>query len=278
MFGKENKVKKAIQRIQSFEPISNGLFDTPYYVAYSGGKDSDCIRILCDLAGVKYELVHNHTTVDAPETVRYVRGIPGVKVNYPELSMWQLIVKKKMPPTRLVRYCCEYLKERGGRNRFVVTGVRWSESSRRLNSRASLEVQAVKRSERLMLNADNDESRMMLENCQMKGSRVLNPIVDWTDEDVWEFLDYYGCKSNPLYQEGFSRIGCVGCPMAGNSRWFEFQRYPVYQDNYIKAFQRMLEANHFTTAYTWETGQDVFSWWMGKATYSKQLEGQLVFA
>lgn len=121
------KEQQAIQYLRTFEPESE-----PYYLCYSGGKDSDCIRILAELAGVKYDLEHNLTTVDAPETVYYVlRSIPGVHINYPEMSMWQLIVKKKMPPTRLARYCCEELKERGGKGRMKVTGVRWAESASR---------------------------------------------------------------------------------------------------------------------------------------------------
>lgn len=44
----KNKEKRAIQWLRSFEPESE-----PYYLCYSGGKDSDCIRILASLAGVK---------------------------------------------------------------------------------------------------------------------------------------------------------------------------------------------------------------------------------
>ena len=120
------KEKRAIQYLQSFAPESE-----PYYACYSGGKDSDAIRILLGLANVKFDLVHNHTTVDTPETVRYVRSIPNIIIDYPEKSMWDLIVEKMFPPTRLVRYCCKRLKERGGQGRVKVTGVRWEESSAR---------------------------------------------------------------------------------------------------------------------------------------------------
>ena len=120
------KEKRAIQYLKAFEPK-----DEPYYLCYSGGKDSDCIRILASLAGVKRDIVNNHTTVDAPETVRYIRSIPNVKISYPEKTMWQLIVEKGLPPTRLMRYCCEELKERGGKGRMKITGVRWAESARR---------------------------------------------------------------------------------------------------------------------------------------------------
>ena len=104
--GAIDKEKQSIERIRTFDPISNGFQDEPYYVAYSGGKDSDVLRILFELSGVKYDLYHNHTTADAPETVRYVRSIPNIHINYPEISMWDLIVKKKIPPTRMIRYCC----------------------------------------------------------------------------------------------------------------------------------------------------------------------------
>lgn len=101
------KVQKSIKRLKAFEPA-----DEPYYLCYSGGKDSDYVRILADLAGVKHDIVHNLTTVDAPETVRYIKSIPDVKIEMPKYSMWQLIEKKKIPPTRLVRYCCSELKEK----------------------------------------------------------------------------------------------------------------------------------------------------------------------
>lgn len=273
--GQINKVEKAIQRIKAFEPISNGLFDTPYYVAYSGGKDSDAIRILCELAGIKYDLVHNHTTVDAPETVRYIRSIPNIQIDKPDTSMWNLIVEKRMPPTRIVRYCCDKLKERGGKNRFVLTGVRWAESARRKATRGGVEIQGQTIKPKLILNADNDDSRQMLENCQMKGKRVLNPIVDWTDADVWEFLNHYGCKSNPLYECGFTRVGCVGCPVAANNRYTEFLRWPKYKENYIRAFQRMIDKRIVDGLGTkWRTGEEVFTWWMEEKSLDRQIDGQ----
>ena len=108
--------KRAIECLKAFEPKTE-----PYYLCYSGGKDSDVIRILASLAGVKHDIVHNHTTVDAPETVRYVRNIPNVQIVYPEKTMWQLIVEKMMPPTRIVRYCCAELKARGGKGRLKTT-------------------------------------------------------------------------------------------------------------------------------------------------------------
>jgi len=260
--GRRDKVQMAIDRIKNFDPISNGFMDEPYFVAYSGGKDSDALRILFELAGVRYDLVYNHTTVDAPETVRYIRSIPGIQISYPDISMWALIVKKRMPPTRTVRYCCEYLKERGGQNRFVVTGVRWSESVKRTSRRGSVEI--VRSRQNIILNADNDTDRKQFETCITQSKRILNPIIDWTDAEVWEFLHHHSCRSNPLYACGYTRVGCIGCPMAGSKKQIrEFEKYPKYRAAYLRAFEKMLivRCEHGLPTAEWQTGEDVFDWW-----------------
>ena len=128
----KEKEQKAIDALQTFEPS-----DEPYYLCYSGGKDSDVIRILAQLAGVKHEIVHNLTTVDAPETIAYIKTIPNVIINKARYNdgtvktMWNLIPNKGMPPTRLMRYCCSELKEQGGKGRLKITGVRAAESRNR---------------------------------------------------------------------------------------------------------------------------------------------------
>lgn len=266
--------KIAIERLKAFEPQDG------YYLAYSGGKDSDCIKILAQLAGVNFEAVHNLTTVDAPETVNYIKGQSDVRIDYPHTSMWELIVKKKFPPTRLVRYCCQELKEKGGQGKVTITGVRWAESSQRKNNAGLIRIIGKPKGTQkiaeeleaeysitpkggLILNDDNDKSRRMVEQCYRTRKTIVNPIIDWSDEDVWEFLNYYGCKSNPLYCEGKKRIGCIGCPMQSiKLREGEFERYPIYKINYIKAFERMLKTYDKTT--NWQSGQDVFDWWMSK--------------
>lgn len=272
------KEKTAIERLKAFEPQSE-----PYYLCYSGGKDSDCIRILASLAGVRHDIVNNHTTVDAPETVRYIRSIPNIQIEYPEKTMWRLIVEKLMPPTRLVRYCCEVLKERGGKGRVKVTGVRWAESTNRSNNHGIVTVigkdktmarlaeeygadYAVSNKGGIIMNDDNDPNRRLVEHCYRTTSTMVNPIVDWSDSDVWEFMRHYGCESNPLYQCGYKRIGCIGCPMSTtNGMKKEFARYPKYKELYIRAFDRMIEERKRRgIETTWETGKDVMSWWLGE--------------
>lgn len=276
--------KIAIERFKSFEP------EDGYYLAYSGGKDSDVIKILAHLSGVKFEAVHNLTTVDAPETVYYVKSQPDVRIDYPQKSMWRLIVEKLMPPTRKARYCCEELKERGGQGRMKVTGVRWAESVRRAESGAIVKVIGkpktmqktaidmgveftVTKQNGLIMNDDNDINRRFVEYCYRTTTTMLNPIVDWTDNDVWQFLKHYGCESNPLYQCGFKRIGCIGCPMANKHRYTEFRLYPKYYQNYVRAFERMIEHRKergFETE--WQNGEEVMKWWLGEDVNQLTLE------
>lgn len=275
------KEKQAIELLKMFTPE-----DEPYYLCYSGGKDSDCIRILAQLAGVPHEIHHNVTSVDAPETMRYIKSVPDVSIDIPHdrngnrLTMWNLIEKKKMPPTRLVRYCCSDLKENGGKGYLKITGVRAAESRTRAENGGAVKiigkpVTVQKKAQELgaeysitqkggiVLNMDNDASRRLVEHCFRTTATMVNPILNWTDDEVWEFLHHYGCNSNPLYQCGFNRIGCIGCPMAGKQhRYSQFTRYPKYKNLYIRAFDRMLAARSESNT-TWRTGLDVFHWWMG---------------
>lgn len=271
------KEKRAIQYLRSFEPE-----EEPYYLCYSGGKDSDAIRILAQLAGVKHECKHNLTTVDAPETVRYVRETIGKEnIIYPKESMWQLIVRKRMPPTGIARYCCEVLKERGGEGRLKITGVRWDESRKRKENAGIVRVIGKEKTMQkklkddevnfrstpmggVVLSTDNAKERRFVEYCYRTTNTTINPIVDWTDKDVWEFLHHYGCESNPLYQCGNDRIGCIGCPLAGGKQMkAELARYPKYKEAYIRAFDRMLEKRKVDGLPTeWTDGEHVMRWWV----------------
>lgn len=191
-----------------------------------------------------------------------------------------------MPPTRLMRYCCEVLKERGGKGRLKITGVRWAESENRKESADVIKILGKPKTNQkiadnlnadyrvtkqggLILNHDNDSARRTVENCYRTSSTMVNPIVDWTDEDVWEFLKHYGCNSNPLYElTGCNRIGCIGCPVAGYKQMKkEFARYPIYKQNYIRAFDRMILArlkNGKSVDEQWKDGKSVMAWWLGE--------------
>ncbi len=283
----------AVTRLWAASEMSLSAYGQPLIVTTSGGKDSSVCVELALRAGIPFEVMHNHTTADAPETVRFVRSEfrrleeKGVKciLNLPtykgkRTSMWSLISQKLMPPTRLVRYCCSILKETGGAGRFICTGVRWAESASRKSSRGIYEKIGETKAKKIVLNNDNDNRRRLFENCRLKAKRVVNPIIDWTDDDVWGFLEDSKCPTNPLYAEGFCRVGCIGCPMAGKKgREVEFARWPKYKNLYLLAFKHLLEERAARDRPTkWQTPQDVFNWWMeydilpGQIDWEKFLE------
>lgn len=223
-----DKEQLAIARLQDAARLSEHRYKKPLMVTYSGGKDSQVIVALAERAGINFEVVNSHTTADAPETVYFIREQfkameeRGIKCSivmprYKDkpVSMWTLIPQKLMPPTRLVRYCCEVLKENTGKNRFIATGVRWAESARRKNSRGIMEVMHKDPAKRIILMGDNDEKRQLFETCNLKGKMTFNPIVDWSDDDVWDYTHSEHLPINPLYCDGWKRVGCIGCPMAG---------------------------------------------------------------
>lgn len=267
----------AIERLKAASDMSLRLFEKPLVITYSGGKDSDVLLHLARASGIPFEVLHSLTTADAPETVRHVydtfyrlecKGIKcdvdkHVQPDGSRMTMWKLIQKKLMPPTRLMRYCCAVLKEGGGKNRFIATGVRWAESTAR-KRRGGLEVLASKPQSNLILSNDNDEDRRLFETCQLKGKRVVNPIVDWQAADIWDYVGAEKILMNPLYCEGFCRVGCIGCPMAAKTRIMEFARYPEIKTAWIRSFDKMLiiRIARGMEVYSWRSGVDVFHWWM----------------
>jgi phosphoadenosine phosphosulfate reductase len=277
LFGTTDKVQNSIDVLRSFEPKEG------YYVAFSGGKDSVVIKKLCDLAGVKYDAHYSVTSVDPPELVQFIKEqYPDVSRDIPHYSdgtpitMWNLIPKKLMPPTRIARYCCQELKETGGYGRLVITGVRWAESDKRKKNRGLINI--GDKATGKILNNDNDEARELLESCYQKKKTVINPIINWEDEDVWEFIHKYNVPYCKLYDEGYTRLGCIGCPMNTKSIQ-ELERYPTYKRAYIRAFEKMIQARVDRGLHTpvgWTTGEGVMEWWLSdRQKKDEALDGQI---
>lgn len=267
MHGKD-KVQVAIERLQMFEPKEEG-----YYLAFSGGKDSVVIKALADMAGVKYDAHYTLTSVDPPELVRFIKEkCPDVSLDIPkdkeghQITMWNLIPKKRLPPTRVVRYCCGELKETRGVGRFVVTGVRWAESQKRKNNRGGLELGKSKTTNVSIYDPDNP-NQQLIHQCTNHARKNLNPIIDWLDEDVWEFIHEYKIPYCKLYDQGYKRLGCIGCPM-GTRQKQELEQYPKYKQAYIRAFERMLkkrkEEGKDDSKGKWTSAEAVYDWWISK--------------
>jgi phosphoadenosine phosphosulfate reductase len=256
LLGEIDRVKIAIDRLKQFEPK-----DRPYILAFSGGKDSIACYYLMKMAGVKFKAIYSSPSVDPPELRYFIReNFPDVIIQpYQKdkegnlITMWTLIPKKLFPPNRMVRYCCDVLKERtGGEGDSVVLGVRWSES----NGRSKLPMVGF-----------------------WKGKIVVRPIIDWKDEDVWEFIKTNNLPYCKLYDEGQKRIGCIGCPLNPKSQKEELEKFPKFRELYIRAFERMLEERKRRGKETqWKTGEEVMEWWlMENVKLNKQEEGQCSF-
>jgi phosphoadenosine phosphosulfate reductase len=242
----------AIDRLRTFEQSALAKSPDGYYVAYSGGKDSDVILDLVRRSGVKYTAHHNLTTCDPPELVCHVKEQPDVEIIRPEMTMWQLIKKKGQPPRRNARYCCTALKEYSGKGRIVITGVRWGESVRR-------------------------SKRRMLETCyRSKTKQYLNIIIDWSSNDVWRYIrnreiDY--CK---LYDEGFKRLGCVLCPMNREVKR-DMERWPQIARAWERAIKAAYNPDKHKERYGFNSPEEYWQWWIDRDRSSGKQDETMMF-
>ena len=229
----QTKINRAITLLKEFVPYEG------YHLAFSGGKDSICTYHLATMANVKYRAYYAVTTVDPPDIILFIKKyFPDVQFLRPKRSMFQLIRYKKILPTRKSAYCCEHLKEYAGIGELVVQGIRWQESYAR-SKRNFFEIDERKR---------------------MKGKMYLNPIIDWTEKDVWNYIRLNKLPFPDLYLGCFSRIGCIGCPKAYyKKRQREFQLYPKFKNAYLVAIRKAKNEGAFKD---FDTAEDVFDWWL----------------
>jgi len=219
----------AIERLTAFESPEG------YWVAYSGGKDSDVILDLVRRSGCKYDAHHSLTTADPPEVVRHIKEQTDVEIHRPKRTMWELIKYNKMPPRRNARYCCTTQKESGGSGRIVVTGIRRAESVQRSN-------------------------RKMVEACYRDMTkRYLNIIIDWTTTDVWQYIRSRNIKYCSLYDEGFKRIGCILCPMNREVER-QMQRWPKL----CRAWERAVKATFNPDKTGFANAEEYWQWWLNR--------------
>lgn len=281
-------VNRAIEQMKLAGAMSERYYDKPILLCYSGGKDSDVLLWLAKESGINFEVQYSKTSVDAPETVLHVKSVfselrsDGIKasVHMPTLkgkpiTMWTLIARRNMPPTRIIRYCCQTLKETGGKGRAIATGVRRSESVARSGRKFAENISSKRRetldfedAASLFNDAGNfvEHDSEFMRSCRIRGKTSFQPIIEFTDSNVWQLIDEQGIRVNPLYEMGYSRVGCIGCPFASRKeRDREFEHYPAYRNAYLRAFAKMLERRREKGLQTeWSTPDEVMEWWLGE--------------
>lgn len=209
----KRKVDFAIKLLRSIPQ------DGPIEVSYSGGKDSDVILRLAQMAGIPYEAIYKNTTIDPPGTIAHCKQM-GATIIKPKKRFFDLI-KEKGIPTRFSRFCCAELKEYKVRDRAIV-GIRRDESTKR--------AERYKEPEMCRVYSKNEKVRQYL------------PILEWSMEDITRFIEEQGIKCAPVYydeQGNFHperRLGCIGCPLAtGWKRREQFKEFPGLLKQWIKS-------------------------------------------
>jgi len=219
------------------------------------------------MAGVKFKAVMSITTIDPPELMRFIRkNYPDVIFIRPEINFYDLIVKKKSLPTQKIRYCCQYLKEQAGINSVVMTGIRKAESNRR-SKRNELEVSNYKYSNTYdQFNIDFEDKAICVGG---KDKIIFNPIIDWSNSDVWNFIRKNELEYCSLYDEGYHRIGCVFCPMASiKTKCKDRKRYPKIEAKIKASIKELVESNNYGNNLKGNI-DDIFNWWVSNDSMAK---------
>lgn len=206
---------------QAIKLIQQAGSDTVPEIAYSGGKDSDVILELARMSGIKYRAIYRNTTIDPPGTIAHVKE-NNVEIIRPKLTFFQLIEINGIP-NRFRRFCCRYLKEYKVLDRCIM-GIRKSES--------------IKRAKKYN---EPTECRFYSKHEHVE---AIYPILNWTNQEIVDFIKERGIKIHPLYYQKDGnidptrRLGCMCCPMAYYKKRIEqFQKHPNMVKAYIRAGQ-----------------------------------------
>ena len=266
----QSKIEYSISLMRKAEPLALKMHPDGFRLAFSGGKDSIVLYRLAQMAGVKFTAHMQVTTLDPPELMKFVRNqYPEVELHRPEINFYELIKKKKMLPVRNVRYCCSLLKEQAGAGTCTLIGIRADESARR-SKRNEAELAGHKYSNTLdQFNIDVENKHVCLKG---KDKFLLSPIFRWTHSDIWQFIRDNNMPYCSLYDEGYSRVGCVFCPMASvKSKARMRLRYPGIERAIKKSIQHLIDTIDYGNRFN-ATADELFDWWVSNMSYDAYFE------
>ena len=242
LFGSVDKVEDSLALIWDHRPEAKNDPEPRYWVGCSGGKDSSVVEDLVMKTEVKAEFHYNQTTIDPPLLIYHLRKYyPHVVWDRPKRPFLKALITSGAPGVRFP-WCCSQYKEKGGGGRTCLLGIRRDES-------------------------ENRKDRKFVELCYQDSSKqIINPILTWTDAEVWEYIRKNNIPYCSLYDEGFKRLGCLFCPKKSvEERLKDVERYPRYAKLFIKYFQYRVDycdERGLTQAGKWKDGEQFFNKWI----------------
>lgn len=267
----QDKIDYSVQLLRKAEKLALQLDpQNGFYLAFSGGKDSQALYHLAKMAGIKFKAHMALTSIDPPQVIRFVkRNYPDVELIKPKISIYDMAVKKHILPTRTLRWCCAQYKEIHGAGKVTLIGIRKQESARR----SKRDEFSAGRKEKGGYSGNFDQFSEHKESevyCLGNGKEkvLLSPILDWSDEDVWDFLNGNNIEHCELYDKGYSRIGCILCPMAAmKSKVRDIETFPHAKRNWIKTIQKLIDGGFINRNFS--DPEMGFKWWVSGKNFDQ---------
>ena len=264
----EQKIAETLNILKRGETSALALNPTDgYYLAFSGGKDSQVLYSLAQLSGVKFKAYYSVTSIDPPQNVYFIREhYPDVKFVRHKENFFKLIQKHGLP-TMNRRYCCERLKENFGAGNVVLTGVRAEESKRRA-AYAAIEIFS-RRKEHVGKPRERTFEQLEQQEFQCikgKDKLMVRPILNWTETEVWEYIQRYNLPVNPCYAS-VGRVGCMFCPFSNRKRMEDYEkRYPGFKRELMRSLEIYWKK---TEEHMLSTPEEYYDWWKSKQSVEK---------